>query len=614
MVTTSKLGFIFLSASVFSLTSTHAYSLTGSGDSDEIIVEGLRIPTRIAETGTSVSVITAEDIELRAYAFALDAIAGVPGVTINQTGTFGGLATVQIRGASTDQTLVLLDGVPIGDPTAVGGGYDFSIIDAADIERIEILKGPQSTLWGSDAIGGVVNIITKRPADGLSGRLFAEGGSYETFRGGGAIAHGGERGDFRLSATGITTDGISKADENDGNTEKDGYDGYSLAAHGGFNLARSWRLEALARQMSGRTEIDGFPPPVFTLADTDDWSKTQQFISAAKLNAPFLNGRFNNTFMAGYTDIKRTGNFGGFKTKDNGDRLILRYQGAFTLNDKNQIAFGAERETNEANGEETSINGLFGLYELKPVEDLTLTAGIRYDDHNEFGSETTGRFSAAWSPIDFLTFRGSWGEGFKSPTIFQLTQSFGLLPPNRNLLPETSRAFDAGADISILERRAKFSVTYFNRDTKNQIIFAPNFRYENLEATKAQGIEIATSATLVDFLTLSVNYAYIDSKDKITGEPLIRTPRHSGNASLIYNDDGPFSGTVTVIYNGDETEGFFGSDLEDWVRVDLAASYALNDTVEFYCRIENLFDVEYQHVSGYGTPGLSGYGGVRITF
>ncbi len=599
----SKPGLAALSA--FLLTPAFA------GD-DEIIVEGLRLPTPIGETGSSVSVITAEDIELRAYQFAIDAIAEAPGVTVNQNGAFGGLATIRIRGASTDQTLVLLDGVPFGDPTSVGGGYDFSILDPANIERIEILKGPQSTLWGSDAIGGVVNIITKRASDGIGGRAFLEGGSFATVRGGAAVYGGGAGGDFRLSASGLTSDGISKAEEEDGNPERDGYDGYTLDGGGGVNIGKV-RFEAKARYQTGETQIDGFPPPNFSLSDTDDKSSTDQLSLHGRAIASVFGDRLNNEVSIGYTDITRNGSFGGFASQDKGDRLILRYQGTAQLFDKHRLAVGAEREETQANGEETSINAVFGLLEVKPLESLTVSAGLRYDDHSTFGDEVTARAAAALSIAKGVTLRGSWGEGFKAPTIFQLTQSFGALPPNADLQPETSEAFDIGVDVDAFDGHATFGVTYFNRDTENLIIFAPNSRYENLARTKAQGIEIAAEFSITNHISLNAGYAYIDAEDAISGDRQIRTPRHSSDASLIYRDD-RLSGALSVRYNGEETEGPFGSDVDAWARVDLSAAYTLSDTIELYGRIENLLDADYQQVSGFGTPGLSGFGGVRLTF
>ena len=578
---------------------------------DEIIVTGLRLPTPLAETGSSVSVITADDIELKGYAFALDALASAPGVTVNQNGAFGGVATVRIRGAGADQTLVLLDGVPMGDPSSVGGGYDFSVLDAADIDRIEILKGAQSTLWGSDAIGGVVNIVTKKPEEGFGGTLFAEGGSYHTYRGGASLSGAGEAGDFRLSASGVASDGVSKADAKDGNTESDGYDGLTFSGRGGLNLAHDIRLDAFARYMDGETDIDGFPPPDYTLADNDDTSKTRQVTTGGALHVPLFDGALKNMVQAGYTDIKRTGVYSGYESIYKGDRLVLRYQGTAQIDKRNRLAFGAEREKIKAAGEETTTKSLFGLYELKPVETLTLSAGLRHDDHSRFGSATTARATAAFSPTSWATLKGSWGEGFKAPTIFQLTASYGALPPNADLQPETSEAWDAGVDLA--GGVARLSVTYFYRDTENLIIYAATSRYENLDATTADGVETAVEFFLTDNLTLSANHAYIDARDADTGARQIRIPRHSGDLTLTYRS-GKVSGSTVLRYNGKELDNAYGGEVDEWLRVDLAASYALNDRIELYGRIENLFDAHYQEVLGYGTPGLSGYGGVRLSF
>ncbi|MEO1252961.1 MAG: TonB-dependent receptor [Pseudomonadota bacterium] len=585
---------------------------TTAAAKDQIIVEGLRLKSPLGETGASVSVITAQDLEELGVQFAVDAIASAPGVTVNQNGAFGGVANVRIRGAGTDQTLVLLDGVPVGDPTAVGGGFDFSVLDVADIEKIEILKGPQSTLWGSDAIGGVVNIITKRPGDGVSGQGFLEGGSFSTFRGGASVEGGGERGDIRLSASGIRSNGISRADAADGNTERDAYNGVAFAGSGGLNFGPA-RLEAQARFQRGEAEIDGFPPPDFTAADSDDSSQNELLTGSARLIVPLFDDILENDFSISVADVKRTGEFGGFMTEDTGDRFVYRYLGTVNAHSALRFALGAEREETEANGSETTINSGFALAEAKPIDRVTLSAGIRYDDHSTFGDVVTGQAAAVLSLTDWASLRASWGEGFKAPTIFQLTQTFGALPPNADLLPEESEAFDVGIDLVGFDDRAALSVTYFNRDTRNQIIFAPNFRYENLAETSAEGIEATASIALTERFSLDAGYAFIDAIDATTGEREIRVPRHSADIALGYRN-ADFYAAVNVRYNGAETDGAFGEDVDAWTRVDLSAGYALTDSLEVYARLENLFDADYQQISGFGTPGLSVYGGVRARF
>ena len=199
---------------------------------DTMIVTGTRIEQTTAETGSTVHIIDADEIAALGFSHALDAVARAPGVTVNQNGTFGGAATVRIRGASSAQTLVLIDGVSVNDASSPGGGFNFARLDTGNIERIEILSGPQSTLWGADAIGGVVSITTRRPGQGLGGSLFAQAGSYGTFRGGASVSHGGGAGDFRLAATRLNTDGVSRADKRNGNTEDDGLETLTLSAPG----------------------------------------------------------------------------------------------------------------------------------------------------------------------------------------------------------------------------------------------------------------------------------------------------------------------------------------------------------------------------------------------
>ena len=210
---------------------------------DTITVEGSRLNQTEAEIGTSISIITSEDIEKLGFDFALDAVAAAPGVTINQNGGFGGAASVRIRGAATGQTLVLIDGVPVGDPSLTDGSFNFAYLDTENIERIEVLKGPQSTLWGSDAIGGVVSITTKQPGEGFGGSVFGEYGSFNTFRGGASVGNANDIGDFRLAWSGISSDGISKADEANGNPEEDAYDSSTVSARGGLNLPSDIRLD-----------------------------------------------------------------------------------------------------------------------------------------------------------------------------------------------------------------------------------------------------------------------------------------------------------------------------------------------------------------------------------
>jgi vitamin B12 transporter len=584
---------------------------------DTIIVNGSRLDQTMTEIGSSVSVITRDDLEELGVDFALDAIATAPGVTVNQNGAFGGNASVRIRGASNDQTLVLIDGVPVNDPTGTGGGYNFAYLDTDTIERIEVLKGPQSTLWGSDAIGGVVSITTKRPTEGLSGTVFGEYGSFNTLRGGASISNANEIGDFRLAATGLTTDGISKADEANGNSEDDGYDSQTVSAKGGLNLPASVRLETSLMWSDAESEYDSYAfGAQGSVADGDEVTNSETLSGNITLKAPLFDGRLENLVQIGYADIERENTSNGVQSYfTEGDRVLFRYQGTFAINDTNTLAFGTEREETSANEQESSIDSLFALYEFKPVDSLTLTGGIRVDDHETFGSETTGRVAAAWTATDQLTFKASWGQGFKAPSIFQSTYicTFcGLTAPNTNLKAETSEAYDIGVQWQSADERIVLGATLFDQETENMIDFSYTAGYDNIALVDSQGGELTGAYAINNWLGIAASYTFIDSDDG-NGNALARLPESTGNISASFDPDGPFSGAVLVRYNGEEANTD-GSELDSWTRVDLTGSYDLNDTVEIYGRIENLLDEEYQQILGYGTPGLSGSVGVRLRY
>lgn len=579
---------------------------------DTIIIEGSRLNQTATEIGSSVSIITADDIKELGFDFALDAVASAPGVTVNQNGAFGGSSTVRIRGAASEQTLVLIDGIPVNDPSSPGGGFNFARVDTENIERIEVLKGPQSTLWGTDAIGGVVSITTKRPEDGFGGSAFAEYGSFNTMRGGASVENGNDHGDFRLAITGTSTDGISKADENNGNSEEDSYEALTVSAKGGVNLGHDVRLSGDVYWADAESEFDSF---VFgqqgNVGDGDEVSETEELSASASLEGSLFDGRLENLLVVGYSEIDRQNLTNGAPSFGaDGERVIYRYQGTLEINDANTLAFGADRDETMAGGDETSIDGLFALYEFQPLDTLTLTGGVRVDDHSSFGTETTSRVAVAYNPSNQITIRASWGQGFKAPTIFQLTGG-GFAAPNPNLQPETSEAFDAGIDWRSSDERANASITVFDADIKNLIQFASS-GYFNEAQVETMGVELTGGYDLTDWLNVSASYAYIDATDT-AGDALIRVPQHSGDVRFSIDPDGPFSGAVLVRYNDVEPDRS-ARKVDSWTRVDVTGSYDLSETLEVFGRIENLSDEEYQQILGYGTPDLSGSIGIRLRY
>ncbi|MBI1238622.1 MAG: TonB-dependent receptor [Alphaproteobacteria bacterium] len=592
------------------LLSTSALTAVRAGEVETIIVQGLRIPQTAGESGTSVTVITDKDIERRQFTQVIEALRLAPGVTIDRSGTAGGTASVRIRGADSDQTLVLIDGINVNDPTSTGGGFDFAFLDTADIERIEVLRGAQSTLWGADAIGGVINILTKRPEQGLSASGFVEGGSFGTWRGGASVSGGYETLDFRLAGSGLTSDGISKADEDDGNTEDDGIDQLSLSGRLGVQLTENFRIDALGGYSDSEFDIDGFPPPSFAFADTLETSSSTDTRAALVASLDLWDGRFRSELSASYYEIERVTGGSGFT----GYRDTYRYEGTADLASWLTTAFGVERETTEYANEDRDRDSAFALVEIKPVDRLTISGGLRWDDDSAFGGETTARVSGAFAAADWLTLHASYGEGYKAPSLYQTFGDGGVFVlPNPDLRPEMSEGYDVGVTLGFDGGAGEIDVTYFDAESTDLIDYdfgVPG--YVNVAKAGREGVEVAASWLPIEALALRVSYAYLEARDGTTGQRILRVPQHTADADATWYMTPDLSATIAVLYRSEEVSTSFDPIVDEWVRVDLAGTWTVSQGVDLYGRIENLLDEDYQEVSTYGTPGLSGFIGTRV--
>ncbi|MBT4161427.1 MAG: TonB-dependent receptor [Gammaproteobacteria bacterium] len=584
-----------------------------SAEIEEIVVSTLRLKTSLKQSGASVSIIDEALIRSRGQSFLADSIASATGVTLNQNGPFGGQASIRIRGASSDQTLVLIDGVPANDTTSPGGGFNFGAIDAVDVQRVEILKGPQSTLWGTDAIGGVINIVSRPAEETFNANFSAEAGSFGTYRIATNASGANEVGDLRISYSDIETDGISKADEVDGNTEEDGFDAETLSIKGGLNLGSAARLEISYRDTDARTEFDGFGPAT-GVEDSDEVSETNHRSAQAKLSFGLFEDRLENVVTYGRTEIERE-NFSSGVTSFSaeGERSLLRYQGTVNFSDSHLLSIGYEAEDSESGNNDSSIDGAFALYKLHASDDVTLSFGLRRDDHEVFGSETVGRIATAWQVSDTMLLHASWGEGFKAPTIFQTTFfCCGATSANAELKPEFSEAFDLGIEYRFAEGNGTVGATYFNQDTTDLINFSFAVGgYENIAEVDTEGVELELAYNLNETWSIEANLTYLDSEDG-TGSEQIRLPEKTADLMINWHPSSAIQASLMAVYNGEE--GDRRGTVDSWTRVDLAGSYHLNEHVEFFARIENLIDSDYQQIFGYGTPERSGYFGARFSF
>ena len=580
---------------------------------DEIIVSATRTLKPANEVGSSVSVLLAADIAARQYSFAADALRDAPGVSIARNTSFGGVASARIRGAGSGQTLVVVDGIVMNDPAAPQGGFNFANLDVADIERIEILRGPQSILYGADAIGGVISITTKRGGAPIS--AFLEGGSFGTARGGATFAQEGGAGFTRLTVSGIHTDGISRAETG---AEKDGFRSVAASFTGGLNFSPRYSAELIARFGDAHADLDGFLPPSFSsFGDTEQTEDTRDYAVAGRFLQDF-NG-FEGALTASFNSINRENRNGDIQTfAADGDRFSADYLADIRLTEQLSLIGGAEIEqvsVDVSGVDESALNGaVFAMADARLAPGLSLSAGVRRDEFSDFEGATTARIAAAWSLAENTIVRASWGQGFRAPTLFELNfEQFGTIP-NPDLRPERANGFDVGIERRFGGERQNLTLrgTFFHQRVKDQIDFdRAESGYFNIDRTRSRGVELEADWRASDLISASANYSLVDAVDKDTGAQLLRQPKHSGTAVITLTPSDAFSFSTSVIVNGRENDS--PTDNDAFVRLDLRAAYAFSEQLEIYGRIENATDADYQDISGYAEPGISAFGGIRIS-
>jgi vitamin B12 transporter len=636
-----------LLAASIALTSWSALAADASDGVEDVIVTANRISQETSRVGDSVTVITAKEQRRSQKTAVSDLLAATPGVTVARNGGLGGTTTLRIRGAESHQTVVLIDGVKLNDPSSASGEFNFADLLTTDFAQIEVLRGPQSTLWGSQAIGGVVNIVTPMPEGPLSAAYSAEGGTHDTAIVRGHVQAGGDRFAWRVSGNYLTSDGISSYSRDLGGRETDSYRNVGFNARGILHITDNVSAEIRSTWSDGRSDYDGFPPPNYSLADTPDYGVSEELTTYAGVNFDVFDGRLENRIGFAYTntDRKDTDPSSSVPTTFDAEGRNERweYQGTLRITERVNTIVGLESERSELNSAspttfnphplplkgEVQIDSIYAQVNVTPIDALSLSAGVRYDDHDTFGSHTTTRASAAWSVTSTTILRASYGEGFKAPTLYQLYSLYG----NLNLDAEEAESWDAGVEQHFFDKKLVVSATYFDRDTTNMIDFVscfgesspdclarPDGYYDNFQKTNAKGVELAAAAHLTEQLSLTVNYTNMEAENTARGTPnygheLPRRPKETANAQLSYEWPVGLTTTVAVQHAGRSFDRINNRDvLDGYTLFDLRASYAVSDSLEVFGRIENAFDEDYETVKGYGTLGRTFYAGLRQSF
>ena len=605
---------------------------------EDVVVTANRSAQPIERVGASVAVLTQAAIEARQTTAVAELLAQTPGVSYSRNGGVGAANSLYIRGAEGHHTVVLIDGVKLNDPSSTQGGFNFGNLLVGDAARIEVLRGAQSTLWGSQAIGGVVNIVTAEPTAALEGGLDAEAGARGTtyFRGG--VGGAGERLTWRLAASRYSTDGFSAYAT--GN-EDDGYDNTGLSGRLNLKITDAVSLDLRSVWSDGRADFDAWD------GDSRDYGKTEELVAYAGLNVDLLGGRFRNRIGYAHTDTDRR-NFNPdnkiqtLTFDSEGQSRRWDYQGAFAVTETLNTTFGVEHEKSEMKSRslgdwnpnadygrgEAELNSVYGQVQWTVLDGLTLTGGLRYDDHAQYGDNLLGQAAAAWTLNDGATvLRASWGQGFRAPGLYELYSEYGSL----DLQPEEADSWEIGVE-QRLSDRAVVSATYFQRDSDNEINYANCLPgdahpicsqpyggyYQNIQKAETRGVELIGRLDVTERLHLNANYTWTDAKNAVgdhEGKRLRLRPEHMGNLAADYDWAFGLKTGLSVRYVGETFNDLANAvKVDAFTLVDLRASYPIDDNLEVYGRIENAFDEEYQTVLGYGTAGRGVFGGVRVRF
>ncbi|ODP37983.1 TonB-dependent receptor plug domain-containing protein [Sphingomonas turrisvirgatae] len=595
--------------------------ITAPDDRDDIVVTANGIAQPQDQVGQAITVIDAQTIDTRQAVDVVDLLATTPGIRFNRNGPVGGPTGVSIRGAETSQTLVLLDGVKINDPAGIGEAYNFGPLLTGNIRRIEVLRGSNSVVHGSQAIGGVVNVMTAAPDAGFGANASGEYGSFETIAlkgdvsGRTGIAAGG------IGASWFRTDGISAKSSN---TERDGYENFAGNVRLGLAFSDAVSLDLRGYYINSDVAYDGFS------AALGEVSKLDQYVGYAGLNLALFDGVFSNRAAVTYLRTDRT----DFDTRDGapsfgyrGRTLRFEYQGVVQPLDEAKLLLGYEHEKPEytffgfgsRSGADADLDSVYALAIIEPVTGLSVTGGVRHVDHSQFGGATTFGANANWSPNGGVTnLRASYGEGFRAPALYELYDTFS---GNRNLRPERSQSYDIGVDQSFGDGAAVIALTAFQRDTKSQINFDnATFTYDNIDRTRARGMEASLALRPVEPLSFSAAYSYIDARDRsgrpaFEGKRLARRAEHAVSVSVDYDWSFGLATGATVLVVGDSFDNAANTvRLDGYALAGVRASLPIGDRLEVYGRVDNLFDADYQTAGGYNVYGRTAHGGVRVRF
>ncbi len=622
----------------------------------EVVITANRLDTPVSQVTDSTTVITAKDIEQKQASTVMDTLQGVPGLDVVQSGQPGQTSSVYIRGTDSENTLVLMDGIPLNDPIGTPSSYDYlDGLSLDDVKQVEVVRGPQSTLWGSNAAGGVINIVPQEGPGPLGGSVLVEGGSYRTLREAVGAQGGDNGGYFSFNASHFNTAGfpilnVKGLDPTDSNSYSNlssegllnnGDDNNTGSLRLGSNLTSNLQENIFIRYSQSNTSLDAYNSSFVLADDPDYFSLQKQFMADSHTDWKLLDGSWEQLMNISFVDDNRiyTGVANSYNTyyengNYDGQTAQINWQNNIHLTKEETLVLGIQGQEqwvveSDASGYTdlgpnpadsvpvTSVRTGSGFAESQTsIEDrFFFNLGGRWEDHSQYGVHTTYQAGLAYFvPVLDTKIKANYGTGFVAPSLYQLYDpNYG----NPQLSPETNLGYDFGFEQPI---GGKDSLTlgadYFDDDLDNLISYNSQFVSVNIGKARTYGVETFLEFKGIRNLKVKGSYTYTNAQDLITDTPLIRRPQNKASGDVDYQWGALGLGTSLTYVGTSLDDDFAGNTvtLPSYFLVNLRISYRVNSQIGLFARVDNLFNQWYEEVYGYNTSGLSAYGGTKISF
>jgi len=617
---------------------------------EEVLVSASLLPIAASRSANAITVIDSEQLKNRAALSVSDLLRDVPGLAVSRSGVQGSLTQIRVRGSEANHLLVLIDGVEVNDPSR-DDALDWGTLTTSDIGRIEVIRGPQSAMRGSDAMAGVVNIITRTADEPFKLSLFAETGSFATRKLGFNLGHKADKYNLILGVSDVESDGDNII-ANTGTNDDDGYQNTSINFKAGLDASDELRLTLSVGRSEGMNEYDDeYATKIGAVGHSDfndrlhsDFDRLSSHLNAQYVSA---DGNWNHKVSLSESRFDNS----DFKYSDAGvvvangttesNKQNYQYVGSrLWAASEQHISLLLEQEKEEykqsggwASGNDANkfvdrnTDSIALEYTVDPTNNVTLAVGARHDNNDVFDDANTWKFGGIYRLDDSTRLRGSVGTAIKNPTFGELYGIYSGFESNPDLTPEKSRSWELGIDKGLLDDRLELRATYFSAELEDEIATAfkcvqncDNADWMddvwasspgNIQGiSKQKGLELASSWLITDFFVMDASYTYSDATQEGVDE--IRRANNIGSVNLLWRSTGDFTLNANAQYNGSQTD-IGGVTLDAFTLVNLNASWTATDKLNVYLRLDNVFDESYQEVFGYQTLGFGASLGLRFS-